>query len=124
VRLAFALLVAGCTIDPVARAELAGTARGEAIFQQAGTTDQTSYELTLAGPDGSYVVYLADGGCDGTLTPFDCIGALELRDGTGVLRGVSQRWGLASGDNDIVGRVVVVEQSRALAACGEIFNSD
>ena len=118
------LLAAGCTIDPVARAELSGDATGLAIFQQAGTSDQVSYELALDGADGTYEVFIADGACGGDLTPFDDAGVIELVGGAGVLRGVKQTWGVASGDNDIVGRVLVVRQLRAVAACGEIFNSD
>src|SRR6188508_748451 len=58
-------LAGACTIDPVARAEIAGEVTGDGIFQRAGTSDQVSYQVTLAGADGSYHVYLGDGECRG-----------------------------------------------------------
>jgi hypothetical protein len=120
-----AMFAAACTIDPVARAELSGTASGDAIFQQAGTSEQVSYRVVLDGPDGTYQVHLAATACGEASTRLEAIGTLELVAGTGTLRGVTEAWDVASGEpNDVVGKSLVVEQALAIQSCGTIFNSD
>lgn len=118
-------LLAACTIDPVARAELAGDPSGDAIFQRSGTRSQVSYEVTMSGADGTFDVSLDDGSCGGALTPWHAAGTITVAGGTGLLRAVKQDWNVASGDNDVVGRALVVrDAAAAVASCGVIFNSD
>jgi hypothetical protein len=120
-----AALAGGCTIDAVARAELSGELNGDAIFQKAGTTDQLTYKLELDGADGTYEVHVADGACGAMTARFADAGVIDLVGGSGVMRGVTDEWDVASGgDNDIVGRSLVVEQVLVVKGCGEIFNSD
>ncbi len=117
-------LAAGCTIDPVARAVLSGEITGDAIFQRAGTSDQVSYRVRLAGPDGTYAVSLEDGACGATTGRFADAGAIEVLGGAGELRGVTRDWDVSTGDHDVVGRALVVARASAVVSCGEIFNSD
>lgn len=116
----------GCTIDPVARAELSGAATGTAIFQRAGTSSQVSFELTLEGEDGSYAVSLEASACDGAAAERASVGTIELGDGIGVLRGVRDDWDIGGGDTDIIGRFVVARRAfeTVTTSCGEIFSSD
>jgi hypothetical protein len=116
---------AGCTIDPVARAELAGDATGDAIFQQSGTSDQVSYQITLAGTDGTYDVRLAHGTCDDGGEGGEALGTIDVVAGVGVLRAVTQDWSVAAGDaRDVVGRAIVIADALVPVSCGAIFNSD
>ncbi len=122
--LAALALPAGCTIDPVARAELSGELTGDAIFQRAGTSDQVSYRIRLAGADGTYDVSLEDGACGAITGRFADAGVVEVSGGAGELRGVTRAWDVAAGDNDVIGRALVAARAGAVVSCGDIFNSD
>ncbi len=121
---AVAILASGCTIDPVARAELAGTVGGAAIFQKAGTSSQVSFEITLDGEDGTYNVAIEDGVCDGGTTEWKPAGPIDVVGRIGILRGVRTDWDVGGGETDVIGRLVVVRRGLAQAGCGPIFNSD
>jgi hypothetical protein len=118
------VLLAACTIDPIARAELAGDPTGDAIFQRAGTSTQVSYRLALTGSDGTFAASLDDGACGGDLVQWEAAGDITITAGSGELRGVSDRWDVASGDNAVVGRSVVLRRGADVTACAPIFNSD
>ena len=121
---AIALLLAGCTIDPIARAKLSGDASGDAIFQQSGTSEQVSYQVSLTGADDRYeVVLVAD--CAQSPAGADTLGVLDVAGGTGTLRAVTAKWEVATGgDDDVVGRSVMVARAGVAAGCGAVFNSD
>jgi hypothetical protein len=117
--LAFA--ASGCTIDAIARAELAGDPGGRAIFQQAGTRDQVSVELDLeGGVDGAYAVHIDDGRCSGASRRWVDLGVIEVVRGSGVLRYVTSRWSV----EDAIGRVLVVERASAASGCGTVVKAD
>ena len=45
--------------------------------------------------------------------------------GSGVLRGVSEEFAVASGgDDDVVGRALLVVEGADVRGCGDVFNSD
>ena len=115
---------AACTIDPVARAELAGAANGAAIFQRAGTSRQMSFQVTLDGVDGTYDLSIDDGTCEGEATPWAFMGTVQVAGGRGIFRGVRDDWDIGSGENDVVGRLLVARRALNIESCGLIFNSD
>jgi hypothetical protein len=120
-----ALACGACTIDPVARAELAGITPGDAIFQRAGTSSQVSYEITLTGEDGVYDVLIETGSaCEAPRVEWARVGVIEILDGTGLIRGVRNDWDVGSGANDVVGRLLVARRSLFESSCGEIESSD
>jgi hypothetical protein len=112
-----------CTIDPVARAELTGAVTGEALFQGAGTTSQVSYRVDVHGPDGAYVVDIADGDCTEP-RPWMALVDIAMAGGTATVRGVTSEWAVTDGDDGILGRVLVVAGADDTRGCGEITESD